>query len=117
MQSLTLARLAGGVSIRTPHQWHQPTRTVLVVVVVPGQVSENLMRVRLRSLYFPFLPSRSENYLEEGSWVLTVYAEPLTRHGAVYQRSSYTFGSSTRFMVEPYRYACEHIQLIIWTME
>lgn len=77
MQSLTLARLAGGVSIRPPHQWHQPTRTVLVVVVVPGQVSENLMRVRLRSLYFPFLPLRSENYLEEGSWVLTVYAEPL----------------------------------------
>lgn len=81
MQSLTLARaarLVGGVSIRPPHQWHQPTRTVIVVVVVvPGQVSENLMRVRLRSLYFPFLPSCSENYLEEGSWVLTVYAEPL----------------------------------------
>lgn len=77
MQSLTLARaarLAGAVSILLPHQ---PTWTVLVVVVVPGQVSENLMRVRLRSLYFPFLPSRSENYLEEGSWVLTVYAEPL----------------------------------------
>lgn len=66
MQSLTLARLAGGVSILLPHQ---PTRTVLVVVVVPGQVSENLMRVRLRSLYFQFLPSCSENYLEEGKQV------------------------------------------------
>lgn len=79
MQSLTLARLAGGVSILLPHQ---PTWTVIVVVVVvvPGQVSENLMRVRLRSLYFPFLPSRSENCLEEGRYlgtVLTVYAEPL----------------------------------------
>lgn len=72
MQSLTLARLAGGVSIRLPHQ---PTRTVLVVVVVvvvPGQVSENLMRVRLRLLYFPFLSSRSENYLEEGRYLGTV---------------------------------------------
>lgn len=27
------------------------------------------MRVRLRSLYFPFLPLRSENYLEEGKQV------------------------------------------------